>query len=60
MPVYNMEISLFSKLPRISIMGGNNSITHTLKRGRNLRHGYVHSVSYVYAVLPFYDVKCLC
>ena len=21
---------------------------------------YVHSVSYVYAVLPFYDVKCLC
>ena len=20
----------------------------------------VHSVSYVYAVLPFYDVKCLC
>ena len=25
-------------------------------------HGvvYLHSVSYVYAVLPFYDVKCLC
>ena len=21
---------------------------------------YLHSVSYVYAVLPFYDVKCLC
>ena len=21
---------------------------------------HIHSVSYVYAVLPFYDVKCLC
>ena len=21
---------------------------------------YIHSVSYVYTVLPFYDVKCLC
>ena len=41
MRIYDMEISLFSKLPRISIMGGNTSVTHTLKRGRNLRHGYV-------------------
>ena len=23
-------------------------------------HNYLHSVAKVYAVLPFYDVKCLC
>ena len=36
-----------------------------LKKARNLSEverpkGYVHSVAKVYAVLLFYDVKCLC
>ena len=28
--------------------------------GLQFTYYMVHSVSYVYAVLPFYDVKCLC
>ena len=56
----NLEYRAFNLLGTIHILhrqgqleNGNHFLFSTL-------HLNVHSVSYVYAVLPFYDVKCLC
>ena len=39
---------------------GVDAAVHIVSFDWRLSTLYLHSVSYVYAVLPFYDVKCLC
>ena len=55
------RVFLISKVKdRISRFSRKKCLTFYWKSIKKMQYRIVHSVSYVYAVLPFYDVKCLC
>ena len=59
---FSNAISLRVLMHKVWIVHPSKSVpaTRVLLLLESLHTGQLHSVSYYYAVLPFYDVKCLC